>query len=112
MHARDNLRVGDLLEIKRERFAALIRVVETVLDCVCWGLSKCVSERCGGASKILNVANNDLLMKASPRRMSELERDWRELVTKRGTPWCGSMSAVECRREKNRVCVLKCCNNG
>lgn len=70
--------VGDLLEVERERLAALIRVVETVLDCGCWKLSKCVSERCGGASKILNVANNDLLIKASPRRMSELERDWRE----------------------------------
>ena len=68
------------------------------------GGKECVRKMQGSEQKI--EANNDLLMKASPRRMSELERDWREEVTKRGTPWCGSMSAEECRREKKIARVI------
>jgi len=96
------------------------------------GGKECVRKMQGSEQKI--EANNDLLMKASPRRMSELERDWREEllvwglinarvrrvrksnkivkwkttthVTRRGTPWCGSMSAEECRREKKIARVI------
>ena len=81
-----NLRIGDLLEVERKRLAPLIGVVKPVLDCGCWGLSNCVSERCGGASKKIE-ANNDLLIKARPRRISDAERDSRELVTNLGTPY-------------------------
>ena len=66
MHARDNLRVGDLLEVERERLAALIRVVETVLDCVCWGLSNCVSERCGGCKQNIECGKQRLTHEGEP----------------------------------------------
>ena len=34
------------------------------------------------------------IMKAKPRLISELDRDSRLEVTRRGTPWCGSISAI------------------
>ena len=69
-----------VVQNKQLKIYPLIRVVETVLDCLVFGVGKVIVRQkdAGKQTKLVKVANNDLLMKASPRRISELDRDCRE----------------------------------